>query len=174
MWWHTIITKFPLLLQFHKTQCTRLYLHHLLVKMWDHVLSDILGSTAKHFYDLEKKQPPTPHTIIYCHAVTMCWVLATHVVSIRRVRVECSELEANDVSKQHQKMVSSACIKLLKAWECDIAMVERGQVQMYVSHTSYRPEYAVHHTYVMYLLPRHVVSQSCSLHQQDRHDREHS
>ena len=129
--WHTIITKFPLLLQFHKTQCTRLYLHHLLVKMWDHVLSDILGSTAKHFYDLEKKQPPTSHTIIYCHTVTMCWVLATHVVSISRVRVECSELEANDVSKQHQKMVSSACIKLLKTWECDIAMVERGQVQMY-------------------------------------------
>ena len=94
------------------------------------MLSDILGSTAKHFYDLEKKQPPTHHNLLPCSYYVLS--VSTHVVSIRCVRVECSELEANDVSKQHQKVVSSACIKLLKI--CDIAIAERAQVQMCLSY----------------------------------------
>ena len=65
---------------------------------------------------IENKSQHKPTTIIYCHAVTVLCVLSvsTHMVSIRSVRVEGSELEANDVSKQHQKVVGSACIKLLK------------------------------------------------------------
>ena len=81
------------------------------------MLSNKLGSTAKHFHDLEKKsqrKPTNHHNLVQLLFCVCCVLYSTHMVSIRGVRVEGSELEANDVSKQHQKVVGSACIKLLE------------------------------------------------------------
>ena len=72
-----------------------------------------LPNTFMIYVENKSQHKPTNH---YLHAVTVLCVLSvsTHMVSIRSVRVEGSELEANDVSKQHQKVVGSVCIKLLK------------------------------------------------------------
>ena len=81
------------------------------------MLSNKLGSTAKHFHDLEKKsqhKPTNHHNLMQLLFCVCCVLYSTHMVSIRCVRVEGSELEANDVSKQHQKVVGSARIKLLE------------------------------------------------------------
>ena len=54
-----------------------------------------------------------------CTFFLSCSYTTAYVVCIRRVRVECPELEANSVSEQHQEVVCSTWVKFLRCGACD-------------------------------------------------------
>lgn len=98
----------------HTTQCY----------IWMHTCRDgrpcALWCILVHYQTpLWSEQETKKRSIPLCTFFLLCSYTTAYVVCIRRVWVECPELEANSVSEQHQEVVCSTWVKFLRCGACD-------------------------------------------------------